>query len=54
MALVLSKRNRRVQECAYGCCTPVHGKNVRHIRRSLKHRERADVRREIANARNEG
>lgn len=35
------------QECPYGCCTPVHGKNVKQIRRTLKRRERQTWRREV-------
>lgn len=29
------------QECTHGCCTPLHGKHVAQVRRSVKRREKA-------------
>lgn len=35
-------------ECPYGCCTEVFGKNVKHVRRSAKRRDRREWKREAA------
>lgn len=34
-------------ECAYGCCTEMYGKNVPHIRRSVKRSERQRLRKAL-------
>ena len=36
-----------VNECSYGCCTPVYGKNVKKIRRTAKRAENQKVRKDI-------
>ena len=49
---VLLKRSEAglgLNECPYGCCTPLYGKNVNFIRRTLKRRERAAWKKEVAN-----
>lgn len=34
-------------ECQYGCCTPVYGKNVKHVRRQIKRSEKQKWKREV-------
>lgn len=48
---VLLKRSDgalNVDECPYGCCTILYGSHVKHIRRSIKRRERQAWKREVA------
>lgn len=54
MAVMLkrSSKNRAVRnECGYGCCTSLYGKNTQRVRRQVKAAERANVRRLIASER---
>lgn len=51
---VLLKRSSgalNVDECPYGCCTILYGRNVRLIRRSVKRREQRDWQKEVSNER---
>lgn len=42
-----SKNSHIPNECEYGCCTTVFGKNVPKIRRSIKRAEKAAWKREL-------
>lgn len=46
---VLLKRAEGVipNECHYGCCTELYGKNVPKYRRTAKRRSRQEFRREV-------
>lgn len=47
---VLIKRSETVHipnECVYGCCTTVYGKNVTKVRRSIKRAGKAAWHREV-------
>ena len=47
---VLLKRSAMVgmpEECGRGCCTPVHGRHTKHIRRQVKRADRLVWRREV-------
>jgi len=48
---VILKRSEKSKhmpaECAYRCCTPIHGKNVVYVRRSKKRAERQDLKKDI-------
>lgn len=48
---VMMKRSEKNKafplECPYGCCTPVYGKNVKNVRRSVKRSEKQKWKREV-------
>ena len=35
-----NKTNAIPNECPYGCCTTIYGKNTKRVRRNIKRRER--------------
>lgn len=48
MAVVLKRSEKHMpQECRYGCCTEVYGKNVKRIRRRIKHGGKSLFKREV-------
>lgn len=42
-----SKTTHVPNECVYGCCTTVYGKNVQKVRRTIKRADRQDWKREV-------
>jgi len=56
MAVLLkrsTKSSHIPQECTYGCCTTIYGKNVSKVRRSIKRASNADWKREAKLSRDE-
>lgn len=54
MAVLIKRSNKHSairNECGYGCCTDVYGKNTARIRRQIKAAEKAQVRRQIMDER---
>lgn len=42
-----SKTTHIPQECVYGCCTSVYGKNVKKVRRTIKRAENQTWKRDV-------
>ena len=48
MSVVLKRSEKHMpQECRYGCCTEVYGKNVKLFRRRIKHSGKNSFKREV-------
>lgn len=50
MAVQLKRSEGAVwrEECSYRCCSPLHGKDTKKVRRRFKHREKQQLKRSLS------